>query len=296
MTEQPDRRFSAAGRLLGTAALGRLQDGHAVVAGIGGVGSWAVEALARSGVGTLTLIDLDQIVESNVNRQVHALEATLGAAKVDVMARRLQQIAPLALIRPVEAFIEPDNIAQLVPRHATVVIDAIDAVAAKAALISWCTVHDIPVVTCGAAGGRRDPLQLRCDDLARTRGDALLASLRSRLRRVHGFPPAAGPRLGNLAGAPKFGVPAIFSSEPVAGAMPADDAGSPRVGGAPLACAGYGSIVTVTAAMGMAAASRAIDIMLQAPRVAIQAPRVASSSSDATTASAASAGRARSDS
>ena len=262
MTEQPDRRFTATGRLLGTAALRRLQNAHAVVVGIGGVGSWAAEALARSGVGNLTLIDLDQIVESNINRQVHALESTLGAAKVDVMARRIQQIAPLAGIRAIEAFIETDNITELMPRSATVVIDAIDAVTAKAALIAWCVTHGMPVLTCGAAGGRRDPLRLRCEDLARTSGDSLLASLRSRLRRDHGFPPATGASGRDLARARRFGVPAIFSGEPPAGLTPADDADSGRVGGAPLACAGYGSIVTVTASMGMAAAARAIDIIL----------------------------------
>ena len=262
MTEQSDRRFTATGRLLGAAALQRLQTAHVVIVGIGGVGSWAAEALARTGVGNLTLIDLDQIAESNINRQVHALESTLGAAKVDVMAQRIQQIAPLAGVRAIEAFIEPDNIEALMPRQATVVIDAIDAVAAKSALIAWCVNHELPVIACGAAGGRRDPLQLRCEDLARTRGDPLLASLRSRLRRDYGFPAAAGASGHDLARARKFGVPAIFSSEAATGLTPASDADNGREGGAPLACAGYGSIVTVTASMGMAAAARAIDLIL----------------------------------
>lgn len=261
MTDQVDRRFTATGRLLGTVALKRLQAAHAVVVGIGGVGSWAAEALARSGVGNLTLVDLDQVVESNINRQVHALESTLGAAKVDVMAQRIRQIAPLAGIRAIEAFIETGNIAELLPREATVVIDAIDAIAAKAALISWCVNHELPVIACGAAGGRRDPLRLQCDDLARTSGDSLLAALRSRLRRDYGFPPADGAN-GDLARARRFGVPAIFSSETAAGLTPASDADNGRQGGAPLACAGYGSIVTVTASMGMAAASRAIEAIL----------------------------------
>jgi tRNA A37 threonylcarbamoyladenosine dehydratase len=262
VTEQPDRRFTATGRLLGAQAMNRLRGAHAVVVGVGGVGSWAAEALARSGVGNLTLIDLDQIVESNINRQVHALESTLGAAKVDVMAQRLQQIAPLAGIRAIEAFVEPGNLAELMPRGATVVIDAIDAIVAKAALISWCITQGMAVLTCGAAGGRRDPLRLKCEDLARTSGDALLASLRSRLRRDHGFPPAAGASARALARARRFGVPAIFSDEPASGLTPDDAADSGRVGGAPLACAGYGSIVTVTASMGMAAAACAIDIIL----------------------------------
>lgn len=259
MTDQPDRRFTSATRLLGTAAFRRLQQAHAVVVGVGGVGSWAAEALARTGVGSLTLIDLDQIVESNINRQVHALEATLGAAKVDVMAQRIQQIAPLAAIRAIEAFVEPDNLEEVMPAGASVVIDAIDAVAAKAALVSWCVNRGLPVVVCGAAGGRRDPLRLRCEDLARTSGDSLLASLRSRLRRDYGFPPAAGAGSRDLARARRFGVSAIFSNEPISGPAPGSDPDNDRTGGAPLACAGYGSIVTVTASMGMAAAARAID-------------------------------------
>ncbi len=164
-------------------------------------------------------------------------------------------------VTAIEDFIETGNVQTLIPADASVVIDAIDAVAAKAALIAWCRSRELPVITCGAAGGRRDPLQLRCEDLARTTGDALLASVRSRLRRDHGFPAAAGAASPALAR--KFDVAAIFSGEPAAGLTPADSAGGTGgTGGAPLACAGYGSIVTVTASMGLAAASRAIDIIL----------------------------------
>ena len=264
MTDQPDRRFTSTTRLLGPEAFKRLQKAHVVVVGIGGVGSWAAEALARSGVGNLSLVDLDQIVESNINRQVHALESTLGAAKVDVMARRIQQIAPLAGIRAIEAFVEPGNIDEVMPRKADIVIDAIDAVVAKAALVSWCVNRQWPVIVCGAAGGRRDPLRLKVEDLARTSGDSLLSSLRARLRRDFGFPAAAGATGRDLARARKFGVPAIFSNEAPTGLAPGSDSDNDRTGGAPLACAGYGSIVTVTAAMGMAAAARAIEGILAA--------------------------------
>ena len=264
MTEQPDRRFTSTTRLIGQAAFKRLQKAHVVVVGVGGVGSWAAEALARSGVGNLTLVDLDQIVESYINRQVHALESTLGAAKVDVMARRIQQIAPLAGIRAVEAFVEPGNLDEVMPRKADAVIDAIDAVVAKAALVAWCVERQWPVVVCGAAGGRLDPLRLKCEDLARTSGDSLLSSLRARLRRDHAFPAAAGATGRDLSRARKFGVPAIFSNEAPSGLAPGSDRDNDRKGGAPLACAGYGSIVTVTAAMGMAAAARAIDLVLAA--------------------------------
>jgi tRNA A37 threonylcarbamoyladenosine dehydratase len=178
------------------------------------------------------------------------------------MARRIQQIAPLAGITAIESFVEPDNLEALMPPKATVVIDAIDAVRAKAALVAWCVRQRLPVIVCGAAGGRRDPLRLQCEDLARTSGDSLLSSLRLRLRRDYGFAPAAGATGHDLARARKFGVPAIFSSERASGPLPGRDPGHEGSGGAPLACAGYGSIVTVTASMGMAAAARAIDVIL----------------------------------
>lgn len=286
------RRFSSVSRVYGEEGVQRLWQSHVVVIGIGGVGSWAAEALARSGVGTLTLIDLDHVAESNINRQVHALSSTVGAAKVDVMAARIRDISPEITLHTVDAFIEPGEEDALIPAGADAVIDAIDAVSAKASLIAWCVARKLPVVVCGAAGGRTDPLQLQVDDLARTQGDALLSSVRAQLRRHHGFArgdglqavaktatagravPVASGSLASEASAnggqavarsavakkraekglaPRFGVEAIFSREQSAGT---------RVtvgGGMPLACAGYGSLVTVTAAMGLAAASRVLD-------------------------------------
>lgn len=286
------RRFSSVSRVYGEEGVQRLWQSHVVVIGIGGVGSWAAEALARSGVGTLTLIDLDHVAESNINRQVHALSSTVGAAKVDVMAARIREISPDITLRTVDAFIGPGEENALIPADADAVIDAIDAVRAKASLIAWCVARKLPIVVCGAAGGRADPLQLQVDDLARTQGDALLSSVRARLRKEHGFArgdglpgvtrtvaegatvPAAGGSLASAASvngalaaarlggakkragskglAPRFGVEAIFSREQSAGT---------RVtvgGGMPLACAGYGSLVTVSAAMGLAAASRVL--------------------------------------
>lgn len=254
-----DRRFTSSTRLFGEAAMRRLWQGHAVVVGIGGVGSWAAEALARSGVGRITLIDLDQIAESNINRQVHALESTVGAAKVTVMAERLRAISPHAQVHAVEEFVEVAEPSRWLPEQPGVVIDAIDAVAAKAGLVAWCVASGVPVITCGAAGGRRDPLKLAADDLAWAHGDSLLASLRTRLRREHGFPAAAPAVAGK---APRFGVTAIYSPESLGGARPDDPAQTGLAGGAPLACAGYGSIVTVTASMGFAAASRAMDLLM----------------------------------
>lgn len=325
VVDPADRRFSSVSRVYGSEGRERLWQSHAVVIGIGGVGSWAAEALARSGVGTLTLIDLDHVAESNINRQVHALTSTLGAAKVEAMAARIRDISPDITLHLVDDFVEPGTEDALIPAGADIVIDAIDAVAAKASLIAWCVTHKKSVIVCGAAGGRTDPLQLRADDLAHTTGDALLSAVRARLRQRYGFvradgtvksaasdvhrgaagevrattapgtpgtPGAAGvagvaggvasadlagsaPAVSVAApaplvssrshrkkrvsgGPPRFGVTAIYSPEQVAGTRPQGE-GS----GMPLACAGYGSLVTVTASMGLAAAGRAIGVLLR---------------------------------
>ena len=239
------RRFGGVARLYGEAALARLADSHACVIGLGGVGSWAAEALARSGIGRLTLIDLDHIAESNINRQIHATDATLGAAKVAAMQERIAGIAPRCAVQAIEAFISADNVSDLVPDDAWL-IDAIDQPRAKAALIALAASRHQPLIVSGAAGARVDPLALRRVDVALSRGDALLASVRSRLRRDYGFPRQAGE---------PFGVIAVSSAEsPVTGA-----GGSHAEAGAPLACSGYGSSVATTATMGLAAAAWIID-------------------------------------
>lgn len=232
-------------RSYGEASAARIGAAHAVVVGIGGVGSWAAEALARCGIGALTLIDLDHVAESNVNRQVHALSSTLGASKVSVMAARIADISPATRVIELDAWVEAEQVDTQVDDTADVVIDAIDAPRAKAALIALCARRGQPVVVCGAAGGRTDPLALRRADLTDVRSDALIAAVRARLRRDHGF-----PRDTKL----PFGIEAIWSPAPQGVRAPAaGDAGSP------LACAGYGSTVMVTASMGLAAAASAID-------------------------------------
>lgn len=240
------RRFGALARLHGERGLLALQAAHVCVIGVGGVGSWAAEALARSAVGRLTLIDLDHVAESNLNRQVHALHSTLGAAKVQVMKARIADIAPRCAVATVEDFLNVDNVEALVPADA-VVVDAIDQVRPKAALAALTKARGQALVMCGAAGGRIDPLRLVRGDLALVHGDALLASVRARLRRDHGFTRERGR---------PFDVPVICSDEPVTGQRGAE-------AGAPLACAGYGSVVTVTAAMGFAAAAWALAFVLQ---------------------------------
>ncbi len=256
------RRFGGIERLYGEGALDRLAAAHVCVVGIGGVGSWAAEALARSGVGRLSLVDLDHVAESNINRQIHALEDTLGQAKVAAMQARIAQINPDCEVAAVEEFVSPENVAILLP-PCDFVVDATDQVRAKAALIGHCRARSVAVVTTGAAGGKTDPAMIRVDDLSRTTQDPLAAKLRATLRRHYGFPRDARKR---------FGVECVYSLEPLRRpALPACDVDLPVAGDLPklsrgntpahlhgLACAGYGSSVCVTAAFGFAAASRVL--------------------------------------
>lgn len=245
------RRFGGIERLYGEGALARLSSAQACVVGIGGVGSWAAEALARSGIGRLTLIDLDHIAESNLNRQAHALEATLGMAKVLAMAARIAGINPACEVTCVEEFVAEENVAALLP-PCDLVLDCIDQVKAKAALIAHCRKLGIAVVTTGGAGGRVDPTQIRIADLSRTTQDALASKLRAKLRRDYGFP--RDPKQ-------KFRVPCVFSPEPIRRpqtlACDVDEAGLHG-----LSCAGYGSSMAVTAAFGLAAAAHGLGILL----------------------------------
>jgi tRNA A37 threonylcarbamoyladenosine dehydratase len=255
------RRFSGVSRLHGAAAFARLQAAHAVVVGIGGVGSWAAEALARSAVGAITLIDLDHVAESNTNRQIHALGDAYGQAKVAAMAARILVINPACRVRQIEEFVTPDNVEALVD-SGDVVIDCIDQVIAKAALVAHCRRRGLPVVTCGAAGGRLDPTRIRTADLARATGDPLVARLRYRLRREHGF-----PREDSAGRVRRFGVVAVYSDEPVQ--LPRADTDNCDVAAATvlqgLACSGYGSSVTVTAPLGFAAAAQALSLLTRQP-------------------------------
>ncbi len=253
MSADHARRFSGVARLYGGGGLERLQNAHVCVIGIGGVGSWAAEALARTSVGKLTLIDRDRVAESNTNRQIHALEEIYGKAKVDAMAERIHAINPECEVRRIEDFITPDNTPRLLGANFDVVVDAIDQVRAKIALIAHCKRHAIPVITCGAAGGQTNPTLVTTDDLSQTIQDPLLAKVRSSLRREHAFP---------RAGAKKFGVTAVYSTEPLA--YPAKDASCDAATSLQgLNCAGFGSSVCVTAVFGMVAASAAISAILK---------------------------------
>ena len=239
------RRFGGLERLYGVDGAKAIRHAHVAVAGIGGVGSWAAEALARSGVGELTLIDLDHVAESNINRQVHALACTVGQAKVQAMAERIAQINPSCRVHGIEEFVEPGNWPQLLPPGVTALIDACDQVKAKVAMAAWAREHKTLFISVGAAGGKRLAHKVDVDDLASTTHDPLLAQLRYQLRKHHG-----APREGK-----KIGVACVFSREPVA----PPDASCAIEGDGSLNCHGYGSAASVTATFGLCAAGWLMD-------------------------------------
>ncbi len=269
-----ERRFGGLARLYGPQAPARLSAAHIAVVGIGGVGSWTAEALARCGVGKLTLVDLDHVAESNVNRQIHALSSTLGQAKVAAMAERIALINPACRVTGVDDFLTPDNAAQVLAPELDAVIDCTDQASAKIAMILLARQRRQPLLVCGGAGGKTDPLALRAGDLSASTHDALLARLRNILRKQHGYPKPAA-RAGKPGRVPRMGVQVLWLDQqailPSAWTGVGADvaAGSPDVSAPPpssapqgLSCAGYGSVVTVTAAMGLAAANQAVQIVL----------------------------------
>ncbi|WP_019936608.1 ThiF family adenylyltransferase [Bordetella sp. FB-8] len=261
-----DRRFGGLARLYGPQAPERLRAARVAVAGLGGVGSWTAEALARCGVGALTLVDLDHIAESNVNRQIHALTPTLGQSKIEAMARRVRDINPDCVVTRVDDFVEPGNVAEVFSGDLDVIVDCTDQAAAKIAMILHARERGLPLVLCGGAGGKTDPLALRAGDLSEAVNDALLAKLRNTLRREHGFARGADSNGKALKRVPKMGVRALWFDQQaiLPDAWAQADAAARQ--GAPqgLSCAGYGSVVTVTAAMGMAAANEALRRILDA--------------------------------
>ncbi len=239
------RRFGGLERLYGVPGAARIRAAHVVVVGIGGVGSWTVEALARSGVGRLTLIDMDHVSESNINRQIHALDSTVGQAKVLAMRDRIAQINPTCLVHCIDDFVEPGNWLQLLPPSVDAVVDACDQVKAKTAMAVWARQTRACFIAVGAAGGKRHAHKVDIDDLSLTTHDPLLALMRNRLRKEHG-----APREGK-----KIGVACVFSREAV---MP-PDASCAVEGDGSLNCHGYGSVVSVTATFGQCAAGWVLD-------------------------------------
>lgn len=265
MSDRADeaRRFGGVSRLYGAKGLQKLQAAHVCVIGIGGVGSWTVEALARNALGSLTLIDLDNIAESNVNRQIHALEGAFGIAKVTAMRQRVHSIHPACKVYEVEDFITPENLPQLLSQRFDMVVDCIDDAKAKIALADYCKRQQQPLIMVGSAGGRLDPTRIQIDDLAYVNGDRLLAKVRNQLRRDYGFPKAVQHKKSA-----KFGMNAVFSDEPALKPQQITKLDSeqlcdvnPAITG--LNCAGYGSSVCVTAPFGFVAAQYALNHILK---------------------------------
>lgn len=247
------QRFAGLSRLYSEKGLAKLQKARVCVVGIGGVGSWVAEALARSGVQHICLIDLDDISISNVNRQIHALSSTLHQSKIEVMATRIRDINPECVTQLIEDFITPDNVSEYINNEFDVVIDAADSVNAKAAMIAHCKRNKIKIICIGGAGGQWDPLLITKGDLAKTIQDPLLAKVRSQLRRFHHF--SQNPKRN-------FGVECIYSTEQLKYPTADGDISQQKQnsqGAGKMDCStGFGAFVGVTASFGLIAASRAI--------------------------------------
>lgn len=256
-----EQRFGGIARLYGKEGLARLNAAHVAVVGIGGVGSWAAEALARTGVGEISLFDLDDVCVTNINRQLLALEETVGQPKVEVLAARLQAINPACRVHPVADFVTQDTLANYLTEELDFVLDCIDSVVAKAALIAWCKRRKLGIVTTGGAGGQIDPTQIRVSDLNKTFNDPLAAKVRGLLRRDYNFSRTASRH---------YSVPCVFSSEQLR--YPQPDGGVCQskgfVGeGVRLDCAGgFGAVTMVTASFGMVAAARVVDKLVAGTR------------------------------
>jgi tRNA A37 threonylcarbamoyladenosine dehydratase len=243
------RRFGGLQRLYGVQGAQRIRQAHVAVVGIGGVGSWVAEALARSGVARLTLIDMDHIAESNINRQIHALSTTTGQAKVLAMRERIALIHADCQVDVVDDFVTPSNWPAVLPGLPDALIDACDQVSAKVAMAHWALQSQVGFITVGAAGGKRLAHKVDVDDLSKITHDPLLAQLRYRLRKHHGA----------ARGEQRMGIQGVFSREAVA----PPDASCELEGDGSLNCHGYGSVVSVTATFGMCAASAILNFLAE---------------------------------
>ena len=253
-------RFGGIDRLYGAGALERLSRAHVCVVGLGGVGSWAVEALVRSGVGRLTLIDADDLCLSNTNRQLPALQGQYGRGKAEAMAERCLAINPKASVDPVASFLTPGNLDELLGPGFDLVLDACDSFRTKVEAIAWCRRRKQPVITVGSAGGRIDPTLVRVRDLSRTEHDAMLALVRKKLRADFNFP--RGPKR-------YFSVPAVYSLENVRYPQADGSVCGLRPKLAPdaalkLDCgAGLGAATHITGTFAFVAAGKALEILLR---------------------------------
>lgn len=253
-----NQRFGGTRRLYGQQPVEILRAAHICIIGIGGVGSWAAEALARTGVGQLTLIDMDDVCVTNINRQIHALSGTVGQSKVEVMAARIKLINPECKVNLIDDFISPENQARYLSKEFDYVFDAIDSMKAKAALLAYCRSNKIKVLTTGGAGGQIDPTQIKVADLTKTIQDPLAKKLKDRLRRDHNFPTNS---------ARKFGIECVFSTEQLKYPQPDGSVCAAKAsaeGPKRMDCAsGFGAATMVTASFGFVAAARIVDKLIQ---------------------------------
>ncbi len=256
------QRFGGIARLYGRAGLQRLRDSHVCVIGVGGVGSWTVEALARSGIGALTLIDMDDVCITNTNRQLPALSETIGESKVRVLARRIASINPECLVNErIEFFTEANAQSLLEPRF-SFVVDAVDRMSVKSSIISACRSRSLPVITCGSAGGRRDPTQIRTCDLGFSGHDLLLQQVRRKLRRDHGFPKSTDGR------SVAMDVPCVYSTEaPVFawsdGTCSIEEEPGTESGLRLDCAAGFGAATHITGVFGFTAAAEVVRVLAE---------------------------------
>ena len=246
-----EQRFGGIGRLYTPEGLAKLRQSHVWVIGIGGVGSWAVEALARTGIGKITMIDMDDICVTNINRQIHAMTGTVAQLKTEAMKERVERINPECVVEIIDDFISPENIPEYLNRGYDYVLDAIDSVRTKAALIAYCKRNKIKLITTGGAGGQTDPSQIQIADLSKTIQDPLASRVRSLLRKEYNF--SQNPKR-------KFGIDCVFSTQPLI---------FPKMGegcevSATMNCAnGFGAVTMVTATFGFFAVSRLVDKLLK---------------------------------
>lgn len=228
-----DRRFGGIIRLYGKKKFQWIQNSHICVIGIGGVGSWVAESLARHGVGKITLIDMDHIVESNINRQIHALDSTNGESKIKAMKDRIMDINPQCQVECIDDFLEESNIENYVSSKFNYIVDAIDQSSVKISLAEYCQSKNLPLVMVGGAGGRTDPSRIKVSNLSKTFGDPLIGNIRKHFNKKNKL-------LKN-----NYEIPTVFSDEPI---VKSDECEADTAGGG-LNCDGYGSSLNITAAM-----------------------------------------------
>ncbi|MCF2946769.1 tRNA cyclic N6-threonylcarbamoyladenosine(37) synthase TcdA [Paraglaciecola aquimarina] len=251
------QRFGGTKRLYGHNETQVLQQSHVCIVGIGGVGSWVAEGLARTAIGKITLIDLDDLCVTNTNRQIHALATTIGEAKVDVMAQRIKLINPDCEVNTIEDFVTPENVFELINNQFDYVVDATDSIKAKAAIVAHCKRNKIPVITIGGAGGQIDPTQIAVTDLTKTIQDPLASKLRSELRRFYNF--TTNPKR-------RFAVDCVYSTEQLRYPQADGSVCNKKTltdGSVKLDCnTGFGAAVAVTATFGFVAVARVIEKIL----------------------------------